>query len=117
MVQLLDIAGNVIASDASDADFSIINMPVGVEVSPNPFVPSRGHKVISFFGAGVPGAIIAIINKANECVKLISVGENINRFDWNVKNDDSEDLASGVYIYIVKEASGASAKGKFAIIR
>jgi hypothetical protein len=116
-VQLLDIVGNVIAEDASDADFSIINMPEGVEVSPNPFVPSRGHTVISFFGAGVPGAIITIINKANESVKLIGVGENINRFDWNAKNDDGKDLASGVYIYIVREKSGASTKGKFAIIR
>jgi len=94
-----------------------IKLPTGVEVSPNPFVPSRGHTVISFFGAGLSEAEIKMFNKAGELVKKLTGEKDKERLDWDAKSEGGKELASGVYIYVAKEKSGAIRKGKFAIIR
>jgi flagellar hook assembly protein FlgD len=84
-------------------------------VSPNPFVPSRGHTQISFLGSSLARIErIYIYNKTGELVKTI---EEKDKFSWNAKSENEKDLASGVYIYVAKEKSGTTRKGKFAIIR
>ncbi|MCX6844500.1 MAG: choice-of-anchor J domain-containing protein [candidate division WOR-3 bacterium] len=112
-----DNVGQVEGSKTQPEATTAIRLPTGVEVSPNPFVPSRGHTVISFFGAGLSEAEIKVFNKAGELVKKLTGEKDKDRLDWDAKNENGKELASGVYIYVVKEKSGTVRKGKFAIIR
>lgn len=85
--------------------------------TPSPFVPSRGHTQISFFGAGLPFTKIKIYNKAGELVRSLEEKEGKDRLDWNATSDDGKKLASGVYIWVSTSQAGKHQKGKFAIIR
>jgi flagellar hook assembly protein FlgD len=86
-----------------------------VVVYPNPFKPSKGHTEIRFERL-TKNVTIRIYNIAGELVRL---EENIitGFFDWDVKNDSGEKVASGVYIYVITDDEGRIKKGKIAIIR
>jgi len=105
------------AVDTAPDAATTINLPTGIAVSPNPYVPSRGHNVISFFGATLPSAKIKVYNKAGELVRALEELDGKDRLDWDAKSDDGEALASGIYIWIAKTRSGSEEKGKLAIIR
>jgi uncharacterized repeat protein (TIGR01451 family) len=90
------------------------NTSESIAVSPNPFVPAKGHTRMSFFGASIAGAQVQVYNKAGEHVKSLQEKELL---DWDATGDDGKPLASGVYIYVAKEKSGTLRKGKLAIIR
>jgi flagellar hook assembly protein FlgD len=80
-------------------------------------VPARGHTVISFFGANLPGAKIRIYNKAGELVQTLKETQNLDRLDWDAKSSNGKNLASGIYIFVAEGKSGEKWKGKFGIIR
>lgn len=113
----VDNISNLEKIPSSHDAITIVKVPSGVAVSPNPFVPSRGHKEISFFGDGVPFSEIRVFNKANELVQTIHDQKGMSRLDWDGRSKDGRTLASGVYIYIAKEKSGKIRKGKLSIIR
>jgi len=48
--------------------------------------------------------------------KIFSQRVNETPYRWNVKNNDNRDIASGVYLYAVKSASGVKT-GKLAVIK
>jgi hypothetical protein len=112
-----DNVGNTELSPTEPDAVTTINLVEAIAVSPNPFVPTRGHTQITFFGAGLPLAKIKIYNKAGELVQTLEEREGKDRLDWNVKSSDGKDLASGVYIWVLITPSGHKDKGKFAIIR
>jgi len=112
-----DNVGHVEANKSTPDVTTTVQLPIGIFVSPNPFIPSRGQTVISFFGAGLPEADIKVYNKAGELSKKLTGEKDRDRLDWDAKSDDGKLLASGVYIYVAKEKSGTVRKGKFAIIR
>lgn len=112
-----DNVGNTELSPTEPDAVTTINLVEALAVSPNPFVPTRGHTQITFFGAGLPLAKIKIYNKAGELVQTLKEREGRDRLDWNAKSSDGKDLASGVYIWVLIQPSGHKEKGKFAIIR
>jgi hypothetical protein len=112
-----DNVGNTELSPTEPDAVTKINLVEAIAVSPNPFVPTRGHTQITFFGAGLPLAKIKIYNKAGELVQTLEESEGKDRLDWNTKSSDGKDLASGVYIWVLIKPSGHKEKGKFAIIR
>jgi hypothetical protein len=112
-----DNVGHVEAAPTEPDAVTTIKAPTGVEVSPNPFVPSRGHNEITFFGDGLAGAEILIYNKAGEQVRRLKVEGEAGRLDWDVTSSDGRELASGVYIYVAKQGQRVVHKGKFAVIR
>jgi len=87
---------------------------IDVHPYPNPFKVSAGHNAITFTNlpercnidiASVSGAIVK---------KARNIGPN--DWIWDVKNDSGNDIASGVYLYVVEFPNG-SASGKVMIIR
>jgi Mg-chelatase subunit ChlD len=88
-----------------------------IAVSPNPYVPARGHSRISFFGSGLPFSKISIFNKAGHLVQTLEENGGKDRLDWDVKNSDGHHLASGVYIWVSTNSQGKNHKGKFSIIQ
>jgi len=89
----------------------------GIAVSPSPFVPSKGHTQLSFFGTKLPHAEVRIYSRAGEYVKTLKETLGSDRLDWDGKNDDGKLLASGVYVWIATDQNGKQLDGKFAIIR
>lgn len=85
---------------------------------PNPFVPSRGHTKITFTEL-TEHVRIRIFNAAGELVfdeeKDTPSGE---RTDYKGTNNAGEELASGIYFYLITDNKGSvPKKGKLAIIR
>ena len=107
-------------STAPSLDLSVL------KVFPNPYKPgSGGNFDDSPYGKGVvfsglEGEFkLTILSIAGELVfSETVVADSSKKYIWDVKSDKGE-TASGVYIYIIENASGASEtlKGKFSIIR
>ncbi|MBP7651774.1 VCBS repeat-containing protein [Candidatus Dependentiae bacterium] len=91
-----------------------------VIVYPNPFVPNdndllNGTPVSGISFANLPAdAQIEIYTIAGG--KVFSQTVNTSPFKWNVKNNDGRDVASGVYLYLIKSSSGKKT-GKLAVIK
>jgi hypothetical protein len=103
--------GSFSVSFKTPADFA------GVNVTPNPFIPSRGHSAITFFGEKLAGARIDIFNKAGGRVKTLRPAGDAVTVTWDAKNDDGAAVASGVYIWVATGNSGKRSQGKFAVIK
>lgn len=89
-----------------------------IQVSPNPFVPSRNHDKLTFFGSEIMAdAVINIYNKAGEHIKKLTVPAGTDRINWDGRNKSGNQVASGVYVYTLKTSSGKKYVRKFGIIR
>ena len=84
-------------------------------VYPNPFKPGVGHTRITF-AALTEQATIRIFTLAGELVKKQDVSGQYS-WDWDVKNTDGDELARGIYIWVVINPAGEKRTGKIAIIK
>ena len=82
---------------------------------PNPFRPGRGAAGITLTNR--PGdAVIRVYTLSGELVRELPAPQ-AGRLVWDVRNTDGADLATGVYVFTVKDAGGTTSTGKIAIIR
>ncbi|MCK4523086.1 S8 family peptidase, partial [Candidatus Aerophobetes bacterium] len=86
-----------------------------VIVYPNPFRPGVSHTKITFAGLTLK-ATIRIFTLAGELVKKQDVSGQYS-WDWNVKNTGGDELARGIYIWVVTNPAGEKRTGKIAIIK
>ena len=86
----------------------------GLIVYPNPFRYSKHTKVI--FRGLSRDAKIRIFTLSGELVREVDVRRQFS-WSWDVKNDKGEDVARGIYIYLVTNPAGEKKIGKIAIIR
>lgn len=90
-----------------------------VSVYPVPFKPASGGRYdaegITFAGLSEK-TNIKIFNIAGEKVFEKTVSDS-GDFVWDAKNNNGNDIASGIYIYHVKTGDGRKFKGKLAIER
>jgi flagellar hook assembly protein FlgD len=91
---------------------------------PNPWIPDSKttsnvhgtyHEGIKFDGLSNSGGTIFIYNSTGELVRKVMWSSGYTNAVWDGKNDISEYVASGVYIWVVKD--GGSKSGKIVIIR
>lgn len=82
---------------------------------PVPFKPSAGHTKITFTGL-TRAARISVYSVSGRLVRTLDKSDAGDTLDWDVKNSRGEDLASGVYLFVVKSAA-QTASGKLMIIR
>jgi len=113
---------NVGHREAAPADgeydaITTVKSPTVMGVAPSPFVPSRGHTEITFFGQKVPNAVIKIFDKAGDLVKTLTETAGQTELTWDVKSRNDQNVASGVYIWALETPDGDEHRGKFAIIR
>ncbi len=83
---------------------------------PVPFKPSEGHSKITFALLPSEGSI-RIFTVSGQLVKTISFNDPLDgKLEWDVKNEDGQNLGSDVYLYIIQ--SGENKKtGKIMVIR
>ncbi len=95
-------------------------------VSPNPFKDNDGIKENGELGAGDNSEVITfqgvtkveIYTIAGELVRESKENEvSAGVWLWDLKNDYGRLVGSGIYIYVVKDSTGASLVGKLGVIR
>jgi len=116
---------DTLVMSTNDTNNPTINVPIELRVIvsdvifvfPNPFVPKKGHTILTF--ANLPNeGTIKIYTIAGNLVWNHSFAHPEIFYSWDLRNDDDKDIASGIYIYLVEDKSGdAVKKGKFAIVR
>lgn len=95
-----------------------------VVVFPNPFKPYDGKPETGSYETGIiftnltPTAEFFIYNIAAELVKKhklegITDDEKEGKWKWDVRNTDGERVASGVYVFLVKDENIKTGKDKF----
>jgi len=82
-------------------------------VYPNPFSRWEGHREVSFQGL-TSDARIRILTLTGELVKEEEVSWQYI-WTWDVRNTNGEELARGVYMWIVTNSTGERRIGKIAI--
>lgn len=96
------------------------SLPPGISAYPNPFRPGSGgaHDATGVWFQGVPaGGNLRIYTLAGVLVAELADSDGDGRIFWDAKNGKGKDVASGLYLYINKDASKGASKGKVVIIR
>lgn len=92
-----------------------------VVVYPNPFRLWRDDEVT--FGGKEPDqrltsdATIRIYTISGELVTIIEETDGDGNATWDGKNQNGEEVVSGVYIYLITSDDGRTITGKLAVIR
>jgi hypothetical protein len=98
-------------------------------VAPNPYRPNDGNPATGLPYTGAAGTGIYFSNlPASVRIEVFTItGRKVMEFQtsastgqaqWNVKNSDGRDVASGVYLYRIHDlATGQSVTGKLTVIR
>lgn len=88
-------------------------------VYPNPYRQSRGHKYVVFDNLPSATSTVLIFSPAGEPLyshTFDPIGQK--RWQWNVVNDNSQQLASGFYLFVLEDENGNRLKsGKLGVIR
>src|SRR3989339_220452 len=130
-----DVSSKIISCSTNRINgvFAVIELPPqivllnNVLVYPNPYKPGSGTD----FDDSSVGKGIVFSNLTREFrMKIITIAGNLvfdhegisdvnGNYLWNTKNNDGEEVASGIYLYSIVDCSDTSqkTKGKFAIIR
>lgn len=93
-----------------------------VRVVPNPYIvnaaweTARNVRRLQFMFLP-PICDILIYTIRGELVTKINHVDGTGSENWNITSDSNQELAYGVYIYIVKTANGKEHMGKFALIK
>ena len=94
----------------------------GVAVVPNPY---RGHERWDQPGAGriqfqnLPAVVkVRIFTVAGDLVReLDKTDATSGNLDWDLKNADAHEVASGIYLFRITSSQGYEQKGHFVVIR
>jgi len=87
----------------------------GLIVYPNPFDPAQGHTKVTF-KALTEEVTIRIFTLSGELVREVELPFQYY-WNWDLKNENSEAVARGVYLYVVTNAEGEMKRGKFAVLK
>jgi len=83
---------------------------------PNPFAPKDEVSRIKFPGVG-ESALLQVFDVSGREVARVERSTSLGVLEWDGKDDSSRPLASGVYIYVLKDGRGKTYRGKLAIVR
>jgi ligand-binding sensor domain-containing protein len=119
--EIRDLALDPVTGDlviATTGGLSIYNTATGPPIKevdrvlafPNPFVIESADDRLRF--AFERPAVVDIFSTAGELVKTLSVNEA-----WDGRNGSGEDVASGIYLFVVTDTDGNTGRGKFLLVR
>ncbi len=77
---------------------------------PNPFIVSSDNEKLNFNFA--QNGVVSIFNVAGEKINEMNVN-----LGWDGRNQKGEEVASGVYIFLVTDTEGQIGQGKFLLVR
>ncbi|TET46263.1 T9SS type A sorting domain-containing protein [Candidatus Aerophobetes bacterium] len=83
-------------------------------VYPNPFKAAAGHSYITF-EALTKEVTIRIFTLSGELVRKVELPFQYS-WNWDLKNEQGEDVARGIYLYLVTNEAGEMRRGKIAVL-
>lgn len=125
--RMLGTAGQLTSASLQSANYTlgtgIINLsrPPQADLStahafPNPYkAPIHRNHGIRFTRLTLK-ATIRIYTISGELVRTLYKGDNTDELDWNVRGENGQKLASGLYFYFIKSGNSIK-KGKLVIIQ
>ncbi|MDI6791319.1 MAG: T9SS type A sorting domain-containing protein [bacterium] len=123
----VDAENNLVSANISMPSVYLLMAPVAattldqVVVYPNPFQLWKNDFVT--FGGKEPGrrlpskATIRLYTVSGELVTTIEETDGDGDAAWDGRNEDREEVSSGVYIYVITSDDGRTITGKLAVIR
>ena len=85
-------------------------------IYPNPVRTSQGNDKVTF--ANLTNNVMIRIFKTNgDLVREINATDTNGTVTWDLTNDNGNQVASGIYIYLITNELSQKSKGKLAIIR
>jgi ligand-binding sensor domain-containing protein len=84
----------------------------GMQAYPDPVVISAGNEIVNFQRTPAEGTM-SIYSTSGELVARFELSQQRT---WNLRNTKQEQVAAGIYIFVVKSGK-TSGTGKFAVIR
>ncbi|MDA8244419.1 MAG: T9SS type A sorting domain-containing protein [Elusimicrobia bacterium] len=81
---------------------------------PVPFKSALGHTKITFTGL-TRSAVVRIYTVSGELVSTLEKNDIGETLDWDLRNSRGQQVASGVYVYVVKSGSQKNS-GKLMVI-
>jgi subtilisin family serine protease len=115
------VAGTVSGSSNHFSHYQIVQHVPSSDLNrsiafPNPFRPDRGHDRI-VFDFLTAGSSVKIFDVSGQLVRELTDDDGDGRIDWvGAKNEDGENVASGVYYYLA-EGGGSTKSGRVAVVR
>ena len=85
-----------------------------MRIYPNPWRKDRHEgKNVTVSGL-VPGSELKIFTVSGHLIKQGTAPSNT--FQWDLRDNSGQEIASGVYLFLATDANGQSARGKFAVM-
>ena len=111
------IVRNGAASAHIVANFTLVASGLSsVKVHPSPWRSDlhTGHDIT--FDNLPPGSTVKIFTVSAHWVATRTADTN-GQATWNLKTDGGDNVASGIYLYLITDSQGDKAHGKFGVIR
>jgi hypothetical protein len=107
-----------VTSAAASQNVSLVNAATSgatVRVYPNPWRKDKhsGHPVT--FDQMMVGSDVKIFSVSGHKVKELNGSSG--SVTWDLTDDSGDSVASGIYIYLIKDSQGNKSEGKLAVIR
>jgi hypothetical protein len=114
--QITVIARNgAVASTPATARITLVDSSLsGVKVYPNPWRSDRFSGDLTFSGLTGQATVKIFTVSAHHVKTLNTAGGSV---PWDLRNEDGQKVASGIYLYLITDVQGRQARGQFAIIK
>ncbi len=114
-VRAIDAFGIPTASAQATVNFVALEASGNQRVFPNPWRADSDRGVDITFDHLNPGSSIDIFTLSGRYVHRII--NTLDRASWDRRDESGRYVASGLYLYLIRDPSGAVAKGKLVLIR
>ena len=89
----------------------------GVKVYPNPWRNRHAAKHVTFSNLPTDSTVKIFMVSGQWVRDLGPEAWRLETVVWDLKNHSGDKVASGVYLYLITDASGGRVRGKLAIVR
>ncbi|HCJ66440.1 MAG TPA: hypothetical protein DHV62_03730 [Elusimicrobia bacterium] len=90
--------------------------PLNVVVYPNPFKIREARDGVLVFAKIPDGSKVKIYTLSGKFVREVTAGTE-NCAYWDGKNEDKEECARGIYLFLIESSDGKKQTGKFTLIK
>jgi hypothetical protein len=116
------ISRDAVGNEYSSLDKTFTTLPeieepkkeIDVKTYPNPYSPSKGNSM-RFSVDNTAGGEVRIYTISGKLVKKLLIASGESEVNWNVLNEEGNNIKSGLYIYTATDSEGSKKTGKLAI--
>src|SRR5262249_16875295 len=90
-----------------------------IRVYPNPWKAGKHDSQPIRFDQMTPNSTVKIFTVSGRHIKTLETRDSGlgTAVTWDLKNDSGDNVASGIYIYLITNDQGQKTKGKLGVVR